>query len=127
MCPRSHRLMIASTRLRVSHGGRGDPAGEKHVVFGLEPLQLRLERLQVALDFGLLGHISSSFQFPVAAFPGPRLDWKLVSWKPEADIHLIRNHNNGSHSSRAYGTGRSSMSTSRGVEAADDLEQTRAA
>ena len=56
------------------------------------------ERLQVALNFG---------------------DSAIGSQRP---VQRIRNHISGSHSSRAYGTGRSSISTS-GVVSSDQLEQ----
>ena len=67
------------------------PAGEEHVVLRLEPLQLGCQGLQVVLDVCELGHAEAT------GAPGAQ---------------EIRNHINGSHSSRAYGTGRSSISTS---------------
>ena len=60
------------------------PAGEEHVVFGLELLELGFEPLQVAFDGG----------------------------RRHRRYRGIRNQTSGSHSSRAYGTGRSSISTS---------------
>ena len=63
----------------------GQPAGEEHVVFGLELLQLGFEPLQIAFD---------ALSGGTAAYRG------------------MRNQTSGSHSSRAYGTGRSSISTS---------------
>ncbi len=62
------------------------PAGEEHVVLRLEPLEVRGERLDVALEVGRLRHRGA----------GQRM----------------RNQTSGSQSSRAYGTGRSSIRTS---------------
>src|SRR5262245_46600528 len=72
----------ASARLP---GRLRQPAGEEHVVFGFEAFDFRLEPHHVLFDGGLFGH---------GAYRG------------------IRNQTSGSHNSRAYGTGRSSISTS---------------
>src|SRR5579864_151000 len=61
----------------------GKPAGEIHVVLGFELFEIRFEPLQIFFKRG--GHTR----------------------------HLgIKNQTSGSHSSRAYGTGRSSINTS---------------
>src|SRR5205823_11411589 len=65
-------------------GRLGQPAGEKHVVFGFELLELDLEPLEILVD-GRRGH---------GRYRG------------------MRHQTSGSHSSRAYGTGRSSTRTS---------------
>ena len=82
------------------------PAGEEHVVFGLEPLQLRFERLQVALDFrcSAIGQLHTWHWFIIAgrntSCPIPRSG----RWKRRSDLasdYRIRNHISGSQSSRA--------------------------
>src|SRR4029077_19334177 len=65
------------------------PPGEKHVVFGLGPLRFGLE--PVEFFFGLVA--------------------RHVGYRGR------RTHTSGSHSSRAYGTGRSSIRTSVASEA----------
>ena len=67
-------------------------AGEEHRVFELELTQVGLEPPEVAFQAGLV-----------------RL---RVSRLGMNDHHRIRNQKSGSHSSRAYGTGRSSTNTS---------------
>ena len=72
------------------------PAGEEHVVLGFEPLQLGSRAAADRVRSRWVGH---------GVYRG------------------MRNQTSGSQSSRAYGTGRSSISTSVASRAADDLEQ----
>src|SRR5262245_14133409 len=74
---------------RAGFPGRlGQPSGEKHVVFGFELFQLDLEALEI-----------------------------LVDGRRHGRYRGMRNQTSGSHSSRAYGTGRSSTRTSVASEA----------
>ena len=76
-----------------------EPAGEEHVVFGLEALDLRLELAHLMIE-------------------GVPFRWHGGQGSSE-------NQTSGSHSSRAYGIGRSSISTSVLLSAATSSNRLR--
>ena len=85
MCPRSHRLTIASTRLRVSQGGRG-ARPEKNMLYSASSLLSSASSVCRSRWISDCSGISvPSFPFQLQ-FPGPELRLETGSWKPEADI-----------------------------------------